>query len=91
MREVQIYIQESETSEELSRIDLFDDENIEITSTIQDVKDIAKVFTDFSRSFAVPASASNNSLFKHFYNFNIEDGYDARKYRKAEIYINHSL
>lgn len=91
MREVQIYIQESEASEELSRIDLFDDENIEITSTIQDVKDIAKVFTDFSRSFAVPASASNNSLFKHFYNFNIEDGYDARKYRKAEIYINHSL
>ena len=42
MIDVQLYI-------ENNRIDLFDDETIELTSTIQDVRDIAKVFADYSK------------------------------------------
>ena len=64
MREVQIYINDQ-------RIDLFSDEGIQITSRINDVRDISKVFTDFTQDFSIPASATNNKLFKHFYNVDI--------------------
>ena len=59
------------------RIDLFGDESVSVTQTIQNVRDIAKVFTDFSKTFSVPASKKNNLLFKHYYNFNIVGGFDA--------------
>ena len=53
------------------RIDLFGDETVSITQTIQNVKDISKVFTDFSKSFSVPASKKNNLIFQHYYNTDI--------------------
>lgn len=85
MREVQIYIEDK-------RIDLFKDETIEVTSSIQDARDISKVFTEYSQSFTVPASAANNGIFKHFYNVHITTGnFDARKYHKCEVYLNHLL
>ena len=43
MREVQLYI-------EGQRVDLFKDETISVTQSIQNVKDIVKVFTDFSKN-----------------------------------------
>lgn len=60
------------------RLELFSDENVSITSSIQDVNDISKVFTDFSQSFTVPASEHNNSIFKHWYDNSIDNGFDAR-------------
>lgn len=85
MREVQIYINDQ-------RIDLFGDEGIQMTSRINDVKDISKVFTDFTQDFSIPASATNNKLFKHFYNVDISIGsFDGRKYQKCDIYLNHLL
>lgn len=85
MREVQIYINDQ-------RVDLFGDEGIQITSRINDVKDISKVFTDFTQDFSIPASATNNQLFKHFYNVDITTGaFDGRKYHKCEIFLNHLL
>ena len=48
-------------------LDLFEDEQITLTQTIQDIRDIEKVFTDFSRTFNLPASSINNRLFKHYY------------------------
>ena len=82
-----------------SQIELFDFEGIELVQTIQDVKDIRKVFTDFSRTFTVPASKSNNTIFKHFYNPNIGRNsssasnliFDAKKRLDAELHINHRL
>jgi hypothetical protein len=71
-------------------VDLFQDESVTLTQTIQDVKDIEKVFTDFSRSFNVPASKTNNKIFKHFYDYHII-GFDARKKKDAEIYLNYKL
>ena len=73
------------------RLDLFDDENIEYTSKIQDVRDIKMVFSDFTQTFTVPASDTNNKVFKHFYKTNITSGFfDARKKVDAEIFINHA-
>ena len=74
----------------LEQIDLFDDETISLTSKIQDIRDISKVFTDFSQSFTVPASKTNNKIFKHFYNYFISDGaFDARKKVDCVIEINY--
>ena len=54
------------------KVDLFKDENISLTSSIQDISDISKIFTDFSKSFALPASKTNNKLFKHYYTSDID-------------------
>jgi hypothetical protein len=72
----------------LQRLDLFGDESISLTSTIQNVKDISKVFTDFSQSFSVPASKRNNKLFKHYYNGYFTNGFDGRKKRDGLLQIN---
>jgi len=64
MQLVQLYI-------EGQRVDMFADESVEITQTIQNIKDISKVFTDFTKTFTLPASPTNNKLFKHYYNYNI--------------------
>jgi hypothetical protein len=81
MQIIQLYI-------EGQRVDLFKDESISITQSIQNVKDIAKVFTDFSKTFSIPASKTNNTIFKHYYNFDIENGFDARKKKDAIIELN---
>ena len=60
------------------RIELFEDEKISITSSIQNVNDISKVFTDYSQSFTVPASVTNNEIFKHWYENSIDNGFDHR-------------
>lgn len=80
-REIQLYISDT-------KVDLFQDETISITDSIQNISDISKVFTPFSKSFNLPASAVNNKLFKHYYNFNIQDGFDARFQVDARIEIN---
>ena len=82
-REVQLYIQDT-------RVDLFQDETISITDSIQNVSDISKLFTPFSKQFNLPASQVNNKLFKHYYNFDIQDGFDARFTVNARIEINHT-
>jgi hypothetical protein len=69
MRQVQVYI-------EGLKIELFEDEQINVTSSVQNINDISKVFTDFSQSFTVPASTVNNQIFKHFYQSDIGDPYD---------------
>ena len=71
-------------------VDLFDDESVTLTQSIQDVMDIEKVFTDFSRTFNVPASKTNNKIFKHFHDPNII-GFDARYKKSAELHLNYRL
>ena len=70
------------------RIDLFGDESVSVTQTIQNVRDIAKVFTNFSQTFSVPASPKNNILFKSYYNFNIVGGFDALNKVAGKIELN---
>lgn len=66
MIKVGIYIQNADTLV-YDRVDLFDDEKISVTSSIQNVNDISKTFTDYSQTFSVPASKTNNKIFKHWY------------------------
>ena len=56
------------------RADLFKDENIEMNLSVQNTKDISKVFGDFTNSFSIPASKVNNKIFKHYYNVDIMVG-----------------
>jgi hypothetical protein len=81
MRNIELYISGQ-------RVDLFNDESVTIKDSIQDVKDIEKVFTSFSKSFNIPASKTNNKLFKHYYNFDIDNGFDARIKVDSTIEIN---
>jgi len=59
-RQVRIFV-------EGRQLDLFNDESIEVTSTIQNVQDISKTFTDFSQSFTIPTSPRNNAVWQYFY------------------------
>ena len=63
MKIVGIYIQDSITLE-YNRVDLFDDEKISVNSSIQNINDISKTFTDFSQTFTVPATKQNNKISK---------------------------
>ena len=81
MVEIQLHI-------EGKQVELFKDESITLTQSIQDIRDISKVFTDYTRTFNVPASKNNNKIFKHFHRFNIV-GFDARRKVDASIYMNY--
>lgn len=70
------------------QVELFKDESVSLTQSIQDIKDISRIFTDFTKTFNVPASKENNKIFKHFYNFNIV-GFDARTKKEAELFLNY--
>ena len=59
-------------------LDQYDDEVIEITSSVLDVSDLTKNTGDFSKTFTIPASPTNNKHFQHWYNASIDDGFDAR-------------
>ena len=79
MRKLQLYIDDQ-------RVDLFEDEIITLTQTIKNIRDVSRVFTDFSRSFTIPASKNNSKLFQHFENFFII-GFDSRQKVSARIEI----
>jgi hypothetical protein len=64
--------------ETFNRIELFEDEKISLTSSIQNVNDISKVFTDYSQSFTIPASDNNNEIFRHWYENSLDNGFDQR-------------
>lgn len=96
MQRVQLYVEDKDSN--LQLVDLFQDETLQVTSTIQDVKDIGKIFTDYSQTFNVPASTTNNKIFRHFYNYFIindendptsNNAYDSRKKKIAEIHLNY--
>jgi hypothetical protein len=70
------------------RVDLFKDETVSLTQTIKNVKDLAKVFTEFTQTFSVPASSVNNKIFQHYYNFDISGGFDARIKADVRLELN---
>ena len=70
------------------QVDLHDNESISLTQSIQNLRDIKKVFVDFTQTFNVPASKTNNKIFKHFYNFNIL-GFDGRKKQDSILHLNY--
>ena len=84
MREVSLFVNNQ-------KLDLFKDEEISITSTIQNVQDISKVFTDFSQTFTVPCSKNNNSIFEHYYNSDVDATFSAQNRQTSRIEINNTI
>jgi hypothetical protein len=84
-KKIRLYIGSQDGSDTLTELDLYGDEPVKIVDSIQDVKDVSKIFTVFSRDFKVPASPANTITFKHFYNSDIDDGFDGRIKTKALI------
>lgn len=86
MIEVGLYI--TTDSGLVKRIELYKDETISVTSSVQNVSDISKVFTDFSQSFTIPATETNNAIFKHWYENSIDNGFDSRTRKDGYIELN---
>ena len=55
MQNIQLYI-------EGQRVEMFKDESITITDSIKNVNDVSKVFTEFSKTFSLPASKKTNKI-----------------------------
>ncbi len=81
MQKLQLYIGSE-------RIDLFKDEQVSFNQSIQNIKDPAKIFTEFTQTFTVPASKNNNKIFQHYYNYDIVNGFDARNKVDGRIELN---
>jgi len=69
-------------------LEVFQDEDIVINMSVQNIRDISKVFTDFTQSFSVPASSRNNRIFSHYYRTDIQFQYDWRLRAEGRIEIN---
>ena len=93
MQELILYIKPkvvaaNQTTQKFERVDLMEAELITLTQVIQDVKEIDKIFTDFSRTFNLPASKVNNKIFQHWYNDDVI-GFDNHIMSDAIIELNH--
>lgn len=88
MNVVSLYIYTNSTSKKL---DLFADEKISVTSAVSNFNDLGKIYTDFSQSFTIPASKTNNKILSHWYESSLDNGYDHRKRYDAYIKINSLL
>jgi len=88
-RQVAIFIETAlaQTELEFSRLELFNDEKITVNSTIQNISDISKIFTDYSQGFTIPCSPTNNAIFQHFYQNDVDATIDYQNRYNAYIEI----
>jgi len=70
------------------RVDTFSDESVELNSSIANINDITKITTEYTKSFTVPANDNNNGIFKHYYDADIDNSFDARTKVDGRIDIN---
>lgn len=84
MREVGLFVK---VGEAYKRLELFSDENIELSSSIQNVQDISKVFSDFTQGFTIPATTYNASIIHYFQESSINQIYDYQVMFDAYIEI----
>jgi len=52
-------------------VDLYADESMQLNRQVKDYTDISTVFTDFSKSFNIPATDTNNAIFQNFFDENV--------------------
>jgi hypothetical protein len=84
MREVGLFIKVGDAYKQLQ---LFNDETIEFNSSLQNVQDISKVFSDFTQGFTIPASRYNASIINYFEESSINQIYDYQVQFDAYIEI----
>ena len=81
--QVQLYILDQ-------RVDLYNGESIVVESKIQDIRDVKKVFTDYTHSFKIPASKNNNKILQHLLRPETT-GLDPRAYHEAYIEVDNNI
>jgi hypothetical protein len=81
---VGIYIKNLSTLK-YDRVELFNDEKISVTSSIQNINNIGATYSDFSQTFTVPATKNNNKIFKHWYENSLDIQFSTLI--KADAYI----
>ena len=84
MREVGLFVK---VGRAYKRLELFTDENIELSSSIQNVQDISKVFSDFTQGFTIPATTYNASIINYFQESSINQIFDYQVMFDAYIEI----
>lgn len=73
---------------ENTRIDLHDGENITYNVSAQNIRDLGRVFGDYSQSFTLPATPTNNKVFQHYYQPDLDNSLNANTRLEAFIQIN---
>jgi len=70
------------------RLNLYDDESIQLVSKLNDIEKLSNIFTDFSQSFTIPADENNNAVFNHYYDMDIDNTFNANIRVEAYIELN---
>ncbi len=70
------------------RVELFKDETITLTQSIKKLQNIDTIFSDYTQNFTVPASKSNQRIFKRLESGSVANGYNFSNRASAEIKMN---
>jgi len=84
---IEIYIETS--AGEYERLDMFEDEDINIQYKLKDMSDIGKVFSTYSQTFTVPASPKNNKILNYYFHTDI--GGNKNRLINAKLYVNKKI
>lgn len=68
-----------------TEIDLFGDETISITLTVDDLRDFGSKNASFTKDFDLPATKNNNKFFEQVYNLDVDSSYNPRAKTEAVI------
>lgn len=69
------------------QLDLFSDEQIEVSNNITDLFDIGAVPGTFTRTIVLPGTKKNNAFFEQYYDISVEDPDIFATNQKVEAYI----
>ena len=69
-----------------SRIDLFNDETVELSKTAKEFRELTATKASFTQSFTVPATPFNNALFGLYYKGEVVGSFDYRVKHDASIF-----
>lgn len=72
-------------------VDLFNDETIELNRQLKDLQDLSTVWTDYTQSFQIPASDTNNQIFSDWFDENVVLGAWNPNLGKDATLLIHSL
>ena len=67
-------------------LDLYEEQPLKLTISIEDIKDIPTVNSAFSKEFRIPATQNNSKVFQWWYEVNTID-FDVTRRMVAEIYV----
>ena len=74
------------------QLDLYGNENINLTLQVDDVRDISNKNASYSKDFNLPATKTNNKFFEHYYNLDrYNNSFSAYKNIKAFLYVDDIL